>query len=513
MKIGAESIKWALNHLSTIGDSDLFPIPIEFEAIVGQGETAINFLSDLDLNQVNPGSSRRFIVPKDELSYRVATQLDPLDSIFLAAIMHQFGAEIESKRRPVGENKVFSYRFAPDSSGNFYDKKFSWNEFWLNCFEKSKSFEYALVLDISDFYNQIYHHTLENQLVECGLPNPAIKWILALSESITAKTSRGIPVGPHSAHLLAEISLKPVDNSLVTRGIEFCRFVDDIIVFCNSATEARIDILTIADVLDKQQRLILQRQKTKILDKKSFQKYCIEMVEDRPINDLETNLLKIIRKHSGGNPYGIVYLNQLSPEELSSFSENSITKIFNDYLAQNEPDYTRLRWFIRRLSQAGHPGAVNYCVDNIHKLMPALSDICQYFVSVSNFNTSEWPILGEKILSLIEDPIIQANEYYQLSIYSLFNRKLELNHFGKMLKNYQANPSNLKRETIIAAFKYDAADWLRELKEHYQGMDRWMQRAFIVACSKLPKEEKRFFLGNVTKNDPLDEILIKWAKG
>ncbi|MBP2640231.1 MAG: hypothetical protein H6Q66_1182 [Firmicutes bacterium] len=512
MKIDAVSIKWALNHLTTIGDSDLFPIPIEFEAIVGQGEEAINFLSDLDLSQVNPGSARRFIVPKDDLSYRVATQLDPLDSIFLAAIMYQFGVEIESKRRPVEENRVFSYRFAPDPGGNFYDKIFSWNEFWKNCFEKSKSFEYALVLDISDFYNQIYHHTLENQLAECGLPNQVIKWIIALSESITAKTSRGIPVGPHSAHLLAEISLKPIDNSLVTRGIEFCRFVDDIIVFCNSETEAKINILTIADILDKQQRLMLQRHKTKILDKENFQKYCNEMLEDRPINDLETNLLKIIRKHSGGNPYGIIYLSQLSAEELNSFNDESITKIFNDYISQTEPDYTRLRWFIRRLSQVGHPGAVNYCVDNINKLMPALNDICQYFVSVSNFSASDWPILGEKILNLLDDPIIQANEYYQLSIYSLFNRKLELNHFEKILRNYQANPSNLKRETIIAAFKYDAADWLRELKEHYRGMDRWTQRAFLVACSKLPREEKRFFFSQVSKEDKLDELLILWSK-
>ena len=34
---------------------------------------------------------RRFIVPKDEISYKQATQLDPQDSILLCAIVHQFG--------------------------------------------------------------------------------------------------------------------------------------------------------------------------------------------------------------------------------------------------------------------------------------------------------------------------------------------------------------------------------------------------------------------------------------
>ncbi|MEW6107304.1 MAG: hypothetical protein AB1563_13265, partial [Bacillota bacterium] len=51
------------------------------------------------------GPSRGFVIPKGEVLHRVATQLDPLDSIFLEAIVRQFGEYLEERRRPLAENE------------------------------------------------------------------------------------------------------------------------------------------------------------------------------------------------------------------------------------------------------------------------------------------------------------------------------------------------------------------------------------------------------------------------
>ncbi|NET40050.1 MAG: RNA-directed DNA polymerase [Cyanothece sp. SIO1E1] len=101
-------------------------------------------------------------------------------------------------------------------------------------------------------------------LIESQFPNQIKKWIISLLESTTARVSRGIPVGPHATHLLAEISLIPIDNSMYYKEIDFCRYADDIIIFCKDYTQAKIVIYKIAEILDKQQRLVLQKQKTKI---------------------------------------------------------------------------------------------------------------------------------------------------------------------------------------------------------------------------------------------------------
>lgn len=79
---------------------------------------------------------------------------------------------------PITENKVFNYRFSPKSDGELYDKKEAWKNFWSVSKEKSKEYGYVVYIDISDFYNRIYHHTLENQLIDCGFENSVIKAIM-----------------------------------------------------------------------------------------------------------------------------------------------------------------------------------------------------------------------------------------------------------------------------------------------------------------------------------------------
>lgn len=512
MKLNKDSLTWAIKHLLKLSDTDLFPRPFELDVIAELGENGLNILESIDLGNYNPGPSRRFIVPKDDLSYRVATQLDPLDSIMLAAIIKQYGSNIELRRRSLKEKSVFSYRFKPDEHGYFYNQDYSWNLFWKNCYINSKKHSHAVILDVSDYYNQIYHHTIENQLGESNFPNQVIKWVMKLIESTTAKVSRGIPVGPHSTHIIAEASFIPIDNSLSARGYKFCRFVDDIIIFADSKNEARTIILDVANILDKQQRLILQKQKTKILTSNELRKHSKEMVEDRPINDFEKDLLTIIKKYSQGNPYAVVYLGKISEDDLKQFNKEIIEKIFEDYLKEEDPDFIRLRWFIRRLSQIGHPAAVDYCIKNLDSMIPALSDICHYFVSVCNKQTIDWATIGKDLLTILDHEIIKSNEFFQISIYSLFNRRPELNHINKLIKRYSAVSPHLRREIILSCYKNQDADWIRELKEQYSSMDSWNKRAYLISSSILPSEERRFFLKAVKREDKLEELLIQWAK-
>ena len=252
-----DSLIWAIRFIEKFSDGDLFPRILEFDAISEKEEDMATELCAADLSQLNIGAHRRFIVPKDEMSYRQATQLSPLDSIILSAIIHQYGSGIETRRLP--PNIVFSYRFAPSLDYGLYHDDGMWREFWCAALARCASKKYVLYCDIADYYNQVYHHTLENQLIKSEFPNRVIKWIMKLVESTTAGVSRGVPIGPHAAHMLAEAALIPIDNSLSSQGIDFIRYVDDIVVFCDSQEEAQINLFTIATTLDKQQRLILQR--------------------------------------------------------------------------------------------------------------------------------------------------------------------------------------------------------------------------------------------------------------
>jgi hypothetical protein len=219
MTLLAASLDWAVDFVQAHSDGDLFPKVLEVEAVAQEKAYFIGQIAGGDLGNFPPGSCRRFIVPKDEVSYRQATQLDPQDSIILSALIYQFGQQIENLRLPA--TRVFSYRFNPSLPDGLYSSKTAWNNFWTAAAAHATKCSHILYCDIADFYNQVYHHTVENQLISAGLPNQAVKWIIGLLESTTAGVSRGVPVGPHPIHLIAEATLIPVDNSLVTAGIRF----------------------------------------------------------------------------------------------------------------------------------------------------------------------------------------------------------------------------------------------------------------------------------------------------
>ena len=257
---------------------------------------------------------------------------------------------------------------------------------------------------------------------------------------------------------------------------------------------------------------MLQKHKTKIYKPKGFQDLCVEMIEDRPIDYNEANLLDIIKKYSGGNPYKTISYNQIAPSDWVQFSPSIIDKIINEYLSQTEVDYIRLRWFYIRLTQIGHPGAIDVSINKFEQLGPCLANICTYISSLQSIDSNEWKLIGNKLLSLLETDEIKQSEFFRLSILSLFTKNEHINHFVNLANKFQSSDSFARREILLAAIKNNAHDWLREHKESYINMDSWQKMAFIYAVSGLPKDEKKYFINRWKPDGPFEEVLAKWSK-
>ncbi len=511
MTLNATSLNWAIDFVANHSDSDLFPRLPEIEAIQSLRNEFIQLIEGKPLSEFPIGAHRRFIVPKDEVSYRQATQLHPQDSILLSAVIHQFGRGVEDRRLPA--DRVFSYRFSPSSEHGLYGRQIGWNDFWMAAQAHSYKCRKILYCDIADFYNQIYHHTVENQLTESSFPNQAVKWLIKLLESTTAGVSRGIPVGPYGMHLIAEATLIPIDNSMSSSGFNFLRYADDILLFCDSDEASRRALSTIALVIDKQQRLTLQRHKTRFFTPDEFRTLCDEMVEDRPISLEEDRLLKLIRKYSEDDPYRVVSYEQISSEDWKKVTDEIVRRIIHEYLAEEEVDYIRLRWFYRRLSQIGHPGAIDISLDELERLGPCFANVCCYFRSVQGIDPERWKEIGARLLKLLDSDEVRDNEFFRLSILSLFSRNAYINHFNVLASRFQASDASARREIFLAARKNNAIDWVREHKEDYDKMDPWQRMAFMFCCADLPADEKRHYISRWKPGCPFDSVLTKWAKG
>ncbi|UIL31509.1 hypothetical protein LZK75_37715 (plasmid) [Rhizobium leguminosarum] len=151
-------------------------------------------------------------------------------------------------------------------------------------------------------------------------------------------------------------------------------------------------------------------------------------------------------------------------------------------------------------------------LENLEALVPCFASICAYLISVQTIPPDQWRDIGSRLLQLLDEPEIKESEYFRLSILSIFTRNPHINHFRSLASRYGSSDASAKREILLAGAVGGATDWLRELKEGFEGMDPWQQRAFIYCCALLPEDEKKYFLNRVTPPRPFEVVLSKWAK-
>ena len=236
------------------------------------------------------------------------------------------------------------------------------------------------------------------------------------------------------------------------------------------------------------------------------------MIEDRPISADEAELVRIVRKYSGGDPYRTITYGQIAAEDWAAISETTVRSIVEDYLGRPSVDYVRLRWFYRRLTQVGHPGAIQVSLENLDRLSPCFANLCLYLSSVQSIDPNDWKVIGAQLLGLLGRREVQSNEYFGLSILSLFSRNAHLNHLPALTKMFTASPPFARREILLAARTAGAFDWIREHKESYSLMDPWQRMAYIYCAAGLPKDEKKYFINRENFTRPFDVVLANWSK-
>ena len=115
-------------------------------------------------------------------------------------------------------------------------------------------------------------------------------------------------------------------------------------------------------------------------------------------------------------------------------------------------------------------------------------------------------------MNLLESEDVKENEFFRLSIMSLFGRNAQLNYFSSLAKRYSSSDPFARREILLAAYRNGAVDWAREHKESFSAMDIWQRRAFLLCYSQFPADERKYFLDPGDFKRPLEEILCRWAK-
>lgn len=140
----------------------------------------------------------------------------------------------------------------------------------------------------------------------------------------------------------------------------------------------------------------------------------------------------------------------------------NLEQLLRDELAQDEPDFTVVRFALRRLGQFGNASVVDDVLTSLDRVHPALPDICDHIAGLRSLDDDARAQLGARLLDLMSESVVSAMPYHRMWILEVFAQS---NAWGKSEKFYAlfaAEPHEAcKRNPILAMGRAGMQHWFQ----------------------------------------------------
>ena len=220
-----------------------------------------------------PAHACKIHFPKKSGGLRPYSLLTVEDQIVYQAMVNVVAERHTPRVRDRHFAEVFSHIYAGKSSVWFYRK-------WQNGYREmnraardvfGEGYKYTASFDLTAFYDSVDHNVLRHFLSELGCDIDFTRLLLRCLGHWTATQRKnriyhghGIPQGPLSSGLLAEVVLQHFDSGRTARdGVRYLRYVDDIRLFSETESDLRRAVAEL-DYLSKDVGLFPQAAKTAI---------------------------------------------------------------------------------------------------------------------------------------------------------------------------------------------------------------------------------------------------------
>lgn len=284
--ISGQSVARAIQHLGAFGDTDLFPRLPEMRCFIERADAIAADCASLNIGQYTPASAIETLTPKSWLGFRIAHQLTASDNVIYLAALLDCAPNLEAARLPKENNEAFAYRFAEGDGFRVFEPARGYHQ-WLahlsafggpeNPFAEDRP---AIITDISDFYQRIYFHRIENVLEDAGCPAGPRDLVKKIIKTTRARQSYGLPVGSTASRLLAECLLNDTDMLLTNMGVKFSRYVDDFRIGVPAGMEAHSILCRLAEHLMVTEGLSLNVAKTKLVTLREIERSSKSRLQD-----------------------------------------------------------------------------------------------------------------------------------------------------------------------------------------------------------------------------------------
>lgn len=509
-----------------ITDVLIFDKPYEIELLKDssiRGEIVkdvVERISKYDLKELGINKINHVLFPKKNFGdYRKCALIDIEDEIKYLTIVLMMAEKIEQKRINKSEDRVFSYRLKTiRNNDNIFDPDYTYTSFRQKVIEKSKMNKNKVILecDISNFYDRLNLHRLESTLHSMEIDTELVKLLNELLLFWSNRDSYGLPVGSNASRILAEAELSQIDDFLISRKIDFCRFVDDYRIFCKNSIEAHRVLIMLIERLGKD-GLFLNCSKTKIklIDKNNIKEEAKEIKNDNKEIDFQeksiTNLSKVISGYSGLIPVKYKALTETNKKKLQEEDEIQKIKELKDNLLIDSKDFRKVIDIIMAKEDYNKFTELSEIINKFPQFIPLYYDV----LSKSQFDISYDNI--EKIKENLKEWMDKEElpEYILIYIARIFNIEsfFDKEAIFDMYRKLNRNSGNYIPRALLECLegKLERSDVIELKNDYYQNANNWEKREIIRIVKKgLYEKEARPFLKDIKINSN-NSIIMKYV--
>lgn len=507
-----KSTKRAILHLAQLADTDILPPLFEFRFFAENAEIISEKLEKVNFGEYQPKSCFEVLSPKTRLSFRIAHQLYPLDTLLYTSAVIDIAPALEGMRLPA-ENGPFSYRYVEDdqnpqlysSSGTYHDWLLRVQELCQkeNPFAQCKS---VIETDISDFYPRIYFHRIEHILDDCGAANAVRKIIEGIIKFSRAHQSHGLPVGTAASRLLAEALLNDTDRMISARGLSYARYVDDYRIIVDSEPEAHSTLCRIAEHLMVTEGLSLNAAKTKIVstDEESQQ------IEDRLTDVFTSTELAELNKY-----FKLAYDGEeVSAEDIEDVEANDLILRLAEILSRDSIDYASVKVILKALRAVSVEDPI-YILEKFSELLYYTPrDFCILLGTLAQRHPESAEQMAEQVVATVSQTPFSDMSLCRLWVAHLFvTQALPITSDLLERQNLKNNVIERRQSLLLKGLLGDRG-YFREQKTKFDEVSDWEKSALLLGMSCLAKSEYETWLNLVKNqyNDMLGDEYIKWLK-
>ena len=510
-----DSLDWALQHAEQFGDTIFLPAAFEYQAIRHYWNEIRTWLSQQNMVKWKPRPGRRLLAPKSRFSFRYITQLDPLEYLAFTALLHTVGPELERTRVPIADRTVFSWRFVIGPNGQMYDPDCDWLQFTERCEElaRESSTSWVVVADIADFFPRVYLHPVERALADASHSSAQAYCLLRHIRNWNAFVSYGLPVGVSGSRIIAEATLNDVDQGLIGAGRRYCRYADDIRVFCGNESEARSALEHLAQLLFENHGHTLQPGKTDILPVGQYLERFELSTERAEAESLTARFHELLEAAGIEDDYfADLDYDDLRTEIQEQLDELNLVAICGEQLESKHPNPVILRILLHRLAQLNLDDVVDDLLVHLDSLGHVMDSVVRYLAALRDLPEGQRHGIGQRVISALDLPSTGA--YERFCLLSLFTGGTEYdqeNQFESLFLRFPDGPS--QRELILALGRAGKRHWFMTNRRDLSLLNAWSRRAFLAAFSCVPPDARLPFYRSLRDGaDVLETAIMKWVE-